>query len=178
MNESQPVILDFHDAGSGNKELARLEEILDASFTGLYLWHARKTLRNVDAIKVALVGNDYVGLIMLKSLNERSGYIYYVAVDPATRSRGIGGRLVEAGLEWARLRSHDYVFAAVEEDNTASKRLFQSRGFERVGFGWLRTRFGIVEATRMSAEMRVVPGEELLVTLLKTSQTAHAGLTA
>jgi ribosomal protein S18 acetylase RimI-like enzyme len=114
-------------------ERARLLPILDESFEGLYLWHARRTLQSIDVVRAARApeGVD-AGLIMLKMLSADAGYVYYVAVPSRFRRQGIGGRMLDDGLAYFVEKRAQDVYASVGEENVESKTLFASRGFERV----------------------------------------------
>jgi ribosomal protein S18 acetylase RimI-like enzyme len=144
-------------------ERSRLLPILEESFEGLYLWHARRTLQGIEVVRAARTseGED-AGLIMLKVLSEGAGYVYYVAVPPRFRRQGIGGRLLDDAISlFAQRRVRD-VYASVEEDNVESKTLFGSRGFERVEGSEMAERYGRIRSMLMYREMMVVPGELLL----------------
>jgi len=144
-------------------ERERLLPILEESFGGLYLWHARRTLHSIDVVRTARTaeGED-AGLIMLKVLAEGAGYVYYVAVPPRFRRQGIGGRLVDDAISYFENRGVKDVFASVEEENVDSKTLFGSRGFERLQGSEMAERYGRIKSFLMYQEMRVAPGEQLL----------------
>ena len=62
-----------------------------------------------------------------------SGEILNLAVAPEFRRRGIGGELLEAGLEaFQRRRAHE-VFLEVRESNRSAQALYLARGFRPVG---------------------------------------------
>jgi ribosomal-protein-alanine N-acetyltransferase len=52
-----------------------------------------------------------------------------LAVAPQSRRRGLGGRLLDAGLGMIRDRRAREVFLEVRESNAAAIRLYRSRGF-------------------------------------------------
>jgi len=152
-------------------ERARLLPILEESFEGLYLWHARRTLQSIEVVRAAKTaeGED-AGLLMLKRIAQGAGYVYYVAVPPRFRRRGVGGRLLDDAISYfARSEVRD-VYASVEEDNIESRTLFGSRGFERVQGAEMAKRYGRVRALLMYREMTVVPGELLLGKRLDAGQ--------
>jgi len=144
-------------------ERAMLLPILEESFEGLYLWHARRTLESIEVVRVARTteGED-AGLIMLKMLEDDAGYVYYVAVPRRFRRRGIGGRLLDDAVSYLATRGAREVYASVEEDNAESNALFGSRGFEGVDLARMSRRYGRIRALMMYREMMVVPGETLL----------------
>ncbi len=144
-------------------ERARLLPILEESFEGLYRWHARRTLRDIESVRAArTAGGEDAGLIMVKTLSDGAGYVYYVAVPPRFRRHGVGRRLLDDAVSnFARAGVRE-VYASVEEDNIESKSLFASRGFERVSGSAMNERYGRIRALLMYREMMVVPGEALL----------------
>lgn len=151
------------DVPKGGRE--RLLPILEESFEGLYLWHARRTLQSIEVVRAARTaeGGEDSGLAMLKTLDEGAGYVYYVAVPPRFRRQGIGGKLLDDAISrFAKVGVRD-VYASVEEDNIESKTLFGSRGFDRVKDSEMTARYGRIRSLLMYREMMVVPGEELLV---------------
>jgi ribosomal protein S18 acetylase RimI-like enzyme len=144
-------------------ERAALIPILEESFEGLYLWHAKRTLQGVEVVRVARTpAGEAAGLIMLKVFPEDAGYVYYVAVSRRFRRQGVGGRLLDDAMSYLVQSGVRDVYASVEEENEASKRLFGSRGFEELKGSEMGERYGKIRALIMRREMMVVPGEVLL----------------
>jgi ribosomal protein S18 acetylase RimI-like enzyme len=141
---------------------AGLDWILDESFEGWYLIHSKRTLRKIELVRAATSSNKPIGLVMLKTLEERVGYVYYVAVAKASRKKGIGKLLLEDALRIFKIAGTKEVFASVEKDNEPSEALFESEGFTRTSFGRVSKRHGSLHTINMYNEMRVVPGEILL----------------
>jgi len=56
-----------------------------------------------------------------------------LAVRPALRSRGIGGRLLDAALVEVNSRGAEQIYLEVRESNAAARALYASRGFEVAG---------------------------------------------
>jgi len=144
------------------KKRAGFEWILEESFEGWYLMHSKRTLRDIELVRVAMSSGMAVGLVMLKTLAENVGYVYYIAVAEASRKRGIGKLLLEDALRHFKASKVKEVFASVEEDNEPSEALFASEGFTRTSFGEVSKRYGGLHAVNMYREMLVVPGEILL----------------
>ena len=142
----------------------RLAAILDQSFTGIYRWHARKILRSVHRVRAAARGGAAVGVTMFTMLGPFSGYVYYVAVAPSHRAAGVGGLLLDDALGLLRTESAREVFACIRADNTASLRLFESRGFTEVSFRELARGRGFGSAARLWMRMVVAPGERVFRT--------------
>jgi ribosomal protein S18 acetylase RimI-like enzyme len=142
---------------------ARLLPILEESFEGMYLWHARRTIQGIELVRAArnAQGED-VGLAMLKVLAEGAGYVYYIAVPPRFRRQGIGGLLLDDALAQFAQRGVAEVYASVGEENAESKALFASRRFERQKGSEMSEKYGRIRSLLMYREMMVVPGEMLL----------------
>ena len=62
-----------------------------------------------------------------------SGEVLNLAVAPEFRRRGIGGALLEEGLEAFRRRRAIEVFLEVRESNHSAQALYVARGFRPVG---------------------------------------------
>ena len=135
--------------------------ILEDSFEGMYLWHSRRTLRSISLVKAARIGGENAGLAMLKMLDEKAAYVYYIAVSKSFRRRGIGGLLLDDALSGFLRVGAEEAYASVEEDNAESNALFASRGFGRDEDGLIR-RYGRIKGFVMAREMMIVRGEVLL----------------
>ncbi len=143
-------------------ERAGLEWILEESFEGWYLMHSKRTLRDIEVVRAAMSSGKPVGLIMLKTLEESVGYVYYIAVAKAHRKKGIAKLLLEDALRRFKASRVEEVFASVEESNKPSEALFASEGFTRTSFGEVSKRYGNLHTLNMYRVMLVVPGEVLL----------------
>lgn len=53
--------------------------------------------------------------------------------DPGSRGLGLGRRLLDSGIEWARDRGATVVRLGVVEDNATALRLYRGAGFEPTG---------------------------------------------
>ena len=58
--------------------------------------------------------------------------ILNIAVDPAMRGRGFGGRLLDVAIAEVAERGAVAAFLEVRESNTAARELYRSRGFEEL----------------------------------------------
>ncbi|PSN82647.1 hypothetical protein B9Q11_02045 [Candidatus Marsarchaeota G2 archaeon ECH_B_SAG-F08] len=144
------------------EERVKALPVLEESFSGMYLWHSKKTLFGCERV-FALFENTIVGVIMLKRLSKRAGYVYYIATRPAFRRKGYASKLLEHSLQLFKDEGVEEVYASVREDNKPSLTLFESFGFKEIGFADLAKRYGKFEAFKLYSEMMVVPGEKLLV---------------
>ncbi|MGP8124944.1 MAG: GNAT family N-acetyltransferase [Nitrososphaerales archaeon] len=144
------------------EDRASLEHLLAESFEGWYLSHSKRTLMNIEVVRKAVVDQHPVGLVMLKTLYDAVGYVYYIAVAENYRRRKVATRLLDHSLEYfSGLGMHE-VYASIEEDNVESEGLFRSRGFARTSYREVSGKYGNVRALNLYRKMLVVPGEKLL----------------
>jgi ribosomal protein S18 acetylase RimI-like enzyme len=144
------------------EERAGLDSLLEESFEGWYLRHSKRILADIETVRVGREGNRPVGLVMLTTLAEGVGYVYYIAVARDFRRKKIGSRLLDHSLEYFSGLGMREVYASIEEDNIESAGLFKSRGFEKTGYSALAKKYGMLGAINMYRKMVVVPGEILL----------------
>jgi ribosomal protein S18 acetylase RimI-like enzyme len=116
----------------------------------------------VETVRAAVLTGEYVGLVMVKTLEAGIGYVYYIAVARARRRNGVARLLLEDSLNRFRAAGVNEVFAGVETDNLPSEKLFASEGFTRTNFGEVSKKYGRFHALDMYRKMLVVPGEVLL----------------
>ena len=146
-------------SGGGREEVV---PIIRACFTGYYRWHAKRTLRDVPWVRAAVVDGRLTGFSLLTLLAPEAGYVYYLAVDPAFRRRGVGARLLDDALRLLGGRAARVVYAAVEVDNDPSLALFRGRSFREVAKDEPHYTEGGLGAYGLRAKMRIVRGEALL----------------
>jgi ribosomal protein S18 acetylase RimI-like enzyme len=162
-------VLALRDLALSERELA--VPVLIDSFTGIYRWHAKRTLHSISRVRGAWLGDELAGISMLEFLEPPVGYVYYIAVRAALRRRGVATGLLDDALQLFGESGARVVFAAAEEDNTASLRLFTARGFrvtEPKERGW---RDGGLGAWGLRSRMMVVSGEVLLGLRLQPEPT-------
>ncbi len=155
----------------GGEERALLESILEDSFTGWYLMHAKRTLRNIEKVRAALLEERPVGLVMVNWLNHEAGYVYYIAVAREHRGHGVAGRLLDDALKLFFAGGAREVYASVTSEHAEPLELFTSRGFKETGFRELTHKYGIVSAMNLYRKMLVVSGESLLVRERETAES-------
>jgi ribosomal protein S18 acetylase RimI-like enzyme len=139
-----------------------LRWILEESFEGWYLRHSLGTLKKIELVRAAVTAGEPVGLTMLKTLEDKAGYVFYIAVARAHRKKGIAKLLLEDALRIFKASRLQEVFASVKTDNEPSEALFASEGFKKTSFGEVSKKHGHLRTLNMYREMLVVPGEVLL----------------
>src|SRR5215207_3292294 len=108
--------------------------------------------RSPDAL-IAERGGELLGAVVLKTFglpgsgrdaDRRGGMMLWLMVDPGARRLGVGGRLVEAALQFFEERGCREVFACVEGYNSSSANLFAARGFTILSLGEQLRRYGLL----------------------------------
>jgi ribosomal protein S18 acetylase RimI-like enzyme len=83
-----------------------------------------------------LVGADAGAMacwLSARNAHARWARLYSLAVDPALRGQGWGGRLLAAGEDWMREQGLRVCRAEVKADNQAARRLYASQGYREAG---------------------------------------------
>jgi ribosomal protein S18 acetylase RimI-like enzyme len=141
-----------------DRAIAALKE----SFTGIYRWHAKRTLREISTVRAVEDDREVVDVSMTELLDADVAYVYYLFVAAAHRGRGIASTLLDEAIERFAGSGAEVVYAACEEENLPSLRLFSSRGFRTVGRKETGFREGGLGAWGYQSRMRLVRGELLL----------------
>jgi ribosomal protein S18 acetylase RimI-like enzyme len=137
-----------------------LYPVLESSFEGWYLSHSKRTLRDIEKVFAAKLNGVNVGVVMLKNVDPKIGYVYYIAVLAKYRGQKIGSALLEHSLQYFSQLGCDVVFASLTlEHGNESKWLFESRGFVETNFGKVSKRYGRLHAINLYRKMLVVSGE-------------------
>ncbi|MBX3068378.1 MAG: mycothiol synthase [Cryobacterium sp.] len=86
---------------------------------------------NQDDFLLMFEGDRMIAFNWLK-IDGGAGEIYAIGVDPKLQGKGVGGRLMQAGLARLRDRGIRYAELYVEADNQAAISLYKSLGFVEV----------------------------------------------
>jgi ribosomal protein S18 acetylase RimI-like enzyme len=115
---------------------------IDEKISGRYrpeVWERRigyHLRRDPDSCVVAEVGGKVVGFMLgeIRSgefgLDEATGWIEVLGVDPGARGRSIGRRMAEAMLDYFRTQGAHSVRTLVDEDREELSGFFSSLGFQ------------------------------------------------
>ena len=135
---------------------------LKEAFVGYYRWHAKRTLREVERVRVVRLAKKIVAVSMAERLGPQVGYVSYLAVARPQRNQGLGGLLLDDALRWFRTRKVHVVFAAAQSTNRISLALLRSRGFRATRRRERSWKEGGLGAWGLRSRMHIVRGELLL----------------
>jgi len=80
---------------------------------------------------IALLGDEVVGSVAAIEKNE-SVYVRGMAVVPAARGSGAGGRLLASAEAWALERKHTRIYLSTTPFLLSAIRLYEGNGYKRV----------------------------------------------
>lgn len=80
-------------------------------------------------ILLAREGTRLCGSVMV-GFDGHRGWVYYLAVDPAFRGKGIGRGLMQACEEWLRARDCPKIQLMVRGDNARARGFYAAIGYE------------------------------------------------
>nr|WP_310202889.1 GNAT family N-acetyltransferase [Paenarthrobacter nitroguajacolicus] len=79
---------------------------------------------------IAEVDGERAGCIMLMPHDERTAKLRVLLVTPLARGLGVGARLIEEHLRFARTAGYEHVSLWTTNNLTAARRLYERAGFE------------------------------------------------
>lgn len=118
-----------------------MEQSFEAYLRPIFFIHEESTLVAVhDGNVVAGINLD---IYSVKSQKVKIGYIGWLYTDARHRGAGLGGRLLDAALDFLRQQGCTDAGACVEGDNPSSFKQMAYRGFSILSFGGQLKRFGL-----------------------------------
>jgi molybdopterin-guanine dinucleotide biosynthesis protein A/N-acetylglutamate synthase-like GNAT family acetyltransferase len=86
-----------------------------------------------EAVWVAIVADDVAGSVALRRAARREVELKRMYLRPELRGRGVGRRLLQMVLLWAREHGIERITLDTTEAMVAARRLYESHGFVRIG---------------------------------------------
>lgn len=114
-------------------ELYAREFGYDAEFEALVAEIAAKFLRNFDPARekawIAEVDGERAGCVLLVRRTETVAQLRLLLLAPEARGLGLGGRLTDACIAFARRKGYRKLVLWTQSHLTAARAIYQSRGF-------------------------------------------------
>jgi GNAT superfamily N-acetyltransferase len=85
-----------------------------------------------EAAWIATLGERRVGCVFCVAADEQTAQLRVLLVDPAVRGHGVGGRLVDECLEFARAAGYPRMKLWTNHPLTAARQIYLARGFSLV----------------------------------------------
>ena len=82
-----------------------------------------------EAAWIAELGQRRVGCVFCVAADEDTAQLRILLADPAARGRGLGGRLVDECLEFARQAGYQRMKLWTNDPLAAARKIYLSRGF-------------------------------------------------
>lgn len=143
-----------------------IHAVLNLSFDRAYAYFARRSFRGLRNAIAAEEGAEIAGVINYRVLTvkgKKAGYLYYLAVHPDHRKKGLGRGLIGEAVRAIRDEIGETdVYTAIDRDNHASSDLALHLGFRVVGQDEMKKRFG-AGRLRLLLQMNLMPWEDLYV---------------
>ena len=89
---------------------------------------------NGPTIFFAEMDGNLAGRIRMMRWWNRFGYVEDLVINPEYRGMGVGRKLLERGIQWARENGYPGVMLETQDDNVPACLLYQSAGFVLSGF--------------------------------------------
>jgi ribosomal protein S18 acetylase RimI-like enzyme len=84
---------------------------------------------------VAEVGGEFAGMAWahVEETAPETVHLFQMWVAPAYRSRGVGRKLLDRAIEWAKSCGAEQIVLGVTSGDSPARRLYASCGFKAVG---------------------------------------------
>ena len=95
-------------------------------------WRLRLERNNCATFVAFTDDKKAIGLIVSAPYGHELG-IFAMWVDSTERRKGVGGRLIDAVIQWAKEKGGEKLRLDVADENLSAIKLYESKGFQRTG---------------------------------------------
>lgn len=151
-----------------DKDRDTIKEILTLSFSPIYAKYANMSFESLSQSLVAEEDSHVIGIInwrIFQACGERVGYIFWLAVHPSSRRKGIGAGLMQQVIDIFKQQQLPIILSTVERTNKPSQQLFGKLGFTRINRAEMRKKYG-KECTKLLHDMWLMPWEYIFIKLV------------
>ena len=143
-----------------------MDGILASSFTRIYAYYAKKSFISLANSLVAGNNAEVIGVINWRIYTVPTitiGYLFWLAVLPGFRRKGIGLGLTKQALQTIYENNGPIdIYTAAEKKNKISENLLEQEGFAMVDKKEIRQHYGKNYAA-LFGEMMMMPWERLYI---------------
>ena len=126
-------------------DLTQVKQVIDMSFPRFYRYFSFHSIQEEGQVLVAELQGTIVGfakLIDFKIGVKKYGCIFWIAVHPSFRRKGIAAKLTNSATQQLKQDGTEAVFASTQRRNVAALSVLILEGFRRMGFVGLWRLFG------------------------------------
>ena len=159
------------------QERVAVEEVCRVSFGRVYGFFAVRSLGSPGLLLVGEMRGLVAGFAKLAKFRvggRAFGGVLWLAVRPEFRRRRVASALMETAVEHLMNQGVNAVYVSARKDNLPALKLFQSRGFRKVGFRGLLELFGF-RVVELYLKLRTAPSELVLFCNQKTRRVDRLG---
>ncbi len=146
-------------------DMDKLKQIIDMSFPRFFRFFATPSLHEEGEVLVSETQGIVVGFAKLIEFNlggGKFGCIFWLAVHPQFRRKGIASALVNTGITHLKADGASAVFASVQRRNVVSRAVLSRQSFRKMGFLGLWKLFGW-RVFKFYNDIWFAPGEIVLM---------------
>ncbi len=127
-------------------DLEAINGILTISFSRIYAYFARRSIASLQNTFISEDGGKIAGVINYRIFDLESkkvGYLYYLAVHPDYRRKGIGKSLIRQAIHSIEKETGPAdIYAAIEKKNRPSRELIVQIGFIPISRSTIKEKYG------------------------------------
>jgi mycothiol synthase len=138
LKEADQAIIDYRYLRRGEEE--KLTHIQNRCFAGTWGYNPntvamiayRTSLSHfsLEDVMLAYEGDRVIGYCWTEKAGQKEGQIYMLGIDPDYRGKGIGRRLLLAGLSYLKNKGSQFATLTVDSENQEARSLYDSIGFK------------------------------------------------
>ena len=164
LSDKAGVSLHYRQAEQDDRE--KIKEVLVRSFSPTYAYYAQKSFADLQNVLVAEEEGKVTAVInwrILEAGEKKIGYLFWLAVQPEYRRRGIAKELIRAAISKMLQESTlTEIYAAVEKSNAPSRELIGSLGFALISRAEMKKKYGL-KCVQLYYQMMLHPKEDLFM---------------
>jgi len=118
-------------------DLTQVKQVIDMSFPRFYRYFSFHSVQEEGQVLVAELQGTIVGfakLIDFKIGVKKYGCVFWIAVHPSFRRKGVAASLTNVGTVSLKTKGAQAVFASTQKKNIGALSVLLMQGYKRIGF--------------------------------------------